>query len=83
MSYDVLIERNAIKEIKKFPANDIKRIKDVLKKLPDFPDGMDVKKLAGTRNIYRVRVGDYRILLELEIYTLKVFSVIHRKKAYK
>jgi mRNA-degrading endonuclease RelE of RelBE toxin-antitoxin system len=46
MSYDVLIERNAIIEIKKFPANDIKRIKDALKKLPDFPEGMDVKKLA-------------------------------------
>ena len=83
MSYDVLIERNAIREIKKFPANDIKRIKDALKKLPDFPEGMDVKKLAGTRNIYRARVGDYRILIELDIHTLKVFSVLHRKKAYK
>jgi len=41
---------------------------------------MDVKKMAGTRNIYRVRVGDYRILLELEIHTLKVFSVVLRKK---
>ena len=36
--------------------------------------------MAGTRNIYRVRVGDYRILLELEIHTLKVFSVVLRKK---
>jgi mRNA interferase RelE/StbE len=83
MNYDVLIERNAIREIKKFPANDIKRIKDALKKLPHFPEGMDAKKLAGTRNIYRVRIGNYRILIELEIHTLKVFSVIHRKKAYK
>ena len=51
MSYDVLIEMNAIKEIKKFPANDFKRIKEALKKLPGFPDSMDAKKLAGTRNI--------------------------------
>ncbi|TFH47042.1 MAG: type II toxin-antitoxin system RelE/ParE family toxin [ANME-2 cluster archaeon] len=61
MSYDVLIERNAIREIKNFPAKDIKRIKDALKKLPDFPEGMDAKKLAGTRNIFRIRVGAYRI----------------------
>ena len=60
--------------------DDIQRIKETLKKLPDFPTGMDVKKMAGTRNIYRVRVGDYRILLELEIHTLKVFSVVLRKK---
>jgi mRNA-degrading endonuclease RelE of RelBE toxin-antitoxin system len=41
---------------------------------------MNVKKMAGTRNIYRVRVDDYRILIELEIHTLKVFSVVLRKK---
>jgi mRNA interferase RelE/StbE len=80
MSYDVLIEKNAIRDIKKFPSRDIQRIKETLKKLPDFPTGMDVKKMAGTRNIYRVRVGYYRILLELEIHTLRVFSVVLRKK---
>jgi len=46
MSYDVLIEKNAIKEIKKFPASDIQRIKEAINKLPDFPARMDVKKLA-------------------------------------
>ena len=44
---------------------------------------MDVKKIVGTKNIYRVRVGNYRILIELEIHTVKVFSVIQRKSAYK
>jgi mRNA interferase RelE/StbE len=83
MSYDVLIERNAIREIKKFPNHDIQRIKESLKKLAEFPAGLDVKKLAGTRNIYRIRVGDYRILIELEVHTLKVFSILHRKQAYK
>jgi mRNA interferase RelE/StbE len=63
MSYDVLIDKNAIREIKKFPSRDIQRIKDTLKKLPDFPAGMDVKKMAGTRNIYRIKVGDYRICI--------------------
>lgn len=79
MSYDVLIEKNAIRNIKKFPPHDIQRIKETLKKLPDFPSGLDVKKMAGTRNIYRVRVGGYRILIELDIHTLKVFSIIPRK----
>ena len=65
MSYDVLIEKNAIKKIKKFPVPDIQRIKEAIKKLPDFPARMDVKKLAGTRNIYRIRTGHYRILIEL------------------
>ncbi len=83
MSYDVLIEKNAIKELKKFPAHDIQRIKETLKKLTNFPTGLDAKKLAGTRNIYRVRVGDYRILIELEIDKLRVFSILHRKQVYR
>jgi len=37
MNYDVLIERNVLKEIKKFPAHDVNRIKNVLRKLPAFP----------------------------------------------
>jgi len=83
MSYDVLIEKNAIKELKKLPARDIQRIKQAIKKRPDFPASMDVKKLAGTRNIYRIRIGNYRILIELEVYTIKVIAVLLRKKAYK
>jgi len=83
MNYDVLIERNVLKEIKKIPAHDVNRIKKALRKLPAFPVGMDVKKIVGTKNIYRVKVGNYRILIELEIHTLKVFSVIQRKSAYK
>jgi|GEM_PF-3167587 len=39
---------------------------------------MDVKKIVGTKNIYRVRVGNYRILVELEIHTLKVFPVVKK-----
>ena len=83
MSYDVLIEKNAIKKIKKFPVPDIQRIKEAIKKLPDFPARMDVKKLAGTRNIYGIRTGPYRILIELEVHPVKVFAVFYRKKAYK
>ena len=83
MSYKVLIERNVLKEVRKFPRHDIEKIKEVLNKLPDFPESLDVKKLAGARNIYRIRVGDYRILVELELHNLKVFSILHRKKAYK
>ena len=82
MSYDVVIDRTVIKNIKKYPKHDIQRIKETLNKLTAFPEGLDTKKLSGTRNIYRIRVGDYRILVELEVHTLSVFSVAHRKKAY-
>jgi len=45
---------------------------------------LDIKKLLGYRNHYRLRVGDFRILFELEKpRTIRVYGVLHRRKAYK
>ena len=43
------------------------------------------KKLKGTMNSYRLRVGDYRILYEVEdvIKIITVYRVRHRKEVYK
>ena len=46
MSYDVFIERTVLKSIKKFPSHDIQRIKEVLKKLRTFPEGLDTNRLS-------------------------------------
>ena len=39
--------------------------------------------VAGTGNKYRVRTGNYRILMELEESRIVVIGVLHRKKAYE
>ena len=43
----------------------------------------DVKKLKGSRNQYRLRVGNYRVLFELEADTITVYNLGHRKDIYK
>ena len=42
-----------------------------------------VKKLKGSRNEYRLRVGDYRVLFELEGRTVTVYAVGNRKDIYR
>jgi mRNA interferase RelE/StbE len=42
-----------------------------------------VKKLKGSRNEYRLRVGDYRALFELEGRTATVYAVGNRKDIYR
>jgi len=39
----------------------------------------DVKKLKGSRNEYRLRVGNYRVIFELEGKTATVYAVGNRK----
>ena len=43
----------------------------------------NVKKLKGSRNEYRVRVGDYRALFTLEGRTVTVYAVGNRKDIYR
>ena len=81
----VFLTNSALRDLKKLPRVISKRI---FRKLEDFQENpfssKNLKKLAG-QPLYRIRVGDYRIILELgkkegEIYVLKIS---HRKNIYK
>ncbi len=54
-------------------------------KLKDFAEtGQgDVKKLKGFKNKYRLRVGDYRVLFELEKDIISVYAFGHRREIYR
>jgi len=58
------------------------RIKEALRKLVSFPDDLDVKKLKGFKNKYRIRVGNYRIIIELHKDMIVVIDILPRKTAY-
>ena len=79
---------SVIKSIERLPFNDQERIIECvndLKFLPSLSSGTDIKKLAGYKNTYRVRVGVYRLIFEIhkDIITIKVIKLSHRKDAYK
>jgi mRNA interferase RelE/StbE len=61
------------------------RIKEALKELETtWPMcRLDIKKLQGYDNHYRIRVGDYRILFFRESGIAKVYDVSHRRDVYK
>ena len=43
----------------------------------------DVKKLTDFTPEYRLRVGDYRVLFEVDGNTVVVYRILHRKDAYQ
>jgi mRNA interferase RelE/StbE len=53
--------------------------------LADDPRPAGCKKLVGDKNLWRVRVGDYRILYEIHDKRLLVLvvRVAHRKDVYR
>ena len=60
--YQITIKRKAKKFIDKLPANDKRRIINAIVQLPL---GNDIKKLKGHENLYRLRVGEYRIIYSI------------------
>ena len=62
MTYKYNIRKKAMKFIEK---QEIQQRKRILKSIYSLPVTGDIKKLAGNDNLYRLRVGDYRILFLL------------------
>ena len=85
MSYEVKFSKKAEKAYKKLPNNIKLRIDQKLDYLSSTPRGTDTKKLAGHENAYRTRVGDYRIVYEIEDDQLLVWilDLGHRGGIYR
>lgn len=85
MSIKVLVKKETDDKINGFHSDLKNRIKEALKEFETtWPMcRLDIKKLKGYENHYRIRVGDYRILFFRELGTAKVYDVSHRNDVYK
>jgi mRNA interferase RelE/StbE len=85
MNYSVEFTVAAQKEILRIPKRSAQRIAEAIDALADNPRPPGCKKLVGEENTYRIRVGDYRVVYEIEDerVTVWVIRVRHRKDAYK
>ena len=83
--YTIKITSSAQKEIKKLPPKEIARILPAIQNLAEEPRPSGCKKLVGSKNYYRIRIGDYRVLYMIEdtIRIVEVSGVRHRREAYE
>jgi mRNA interferase RelE/StbE len=82
MRYDLLISEEARDQLRALPKSVRKNIGHRLDRLQDDLAG-DVKKLSAREHKYRLRVGSYRVLFQLEGARIFVYAVKHRKEAYE
>jgi len=83
MTYTVLISKSAAKQLESLEPEVRKRIVSALERIRIRPEKF-VKKLVGSPG-YRLRVGDYRVIIDIEHDKLLilVIKVGHRKNIYK
>lgn len=82
--YNITFKKSAEKEIYKLPAPIAKRVSVAIDKLAQNPRPVGSKKLEGQKeNLWRIRIGDYRIIsIEDEIKIVEIRKIGHRKDIY-
>jgi mRNA interferase RelE/StbE len=85
MAYQVLLRPAAGRDLAKLPSDIRSRLTEVLFTLENDPRPPSVIKLAGNANLWRVRVGDYRVIFEIDdpAQTVLILRIAHRRDAYR
>jgi mRNA interferase RelE/StbE len=83
--WQILLERAAEKAMRRLPKDVLRRLDRAILALADDPRPPGCKKLAGYENLYRIRVGDWRISYAIEDDKLIVIivEVAPRGRAYR
>jgi mRNA interferase RelE/StbE len=84
LSYKLLIERSAQKDLAKIPDSDQHRIISAIEMLSQEPRPQGCKKLSG-REAWRIRVGNYRVIYEIDDKKSEILVVVigHRRDVYR
>jgi len=82
--YAVVVSDRASREIEDLPASIAARVYRKLASLGPQPRPHGVKKLSGRRDLWRIRVGEYRVIYSIDdrARAVDVVRVRHRSKAY-
>lgn len=83
--YRVLLESTAEKDLSRLSSEIHDRVIVAIQALAANPRPSGCRKLAGSKNDWRIRVGDYRVIYEIadEIRIVRVNRVRHRRDVYR
>jgi len=82
--YQLTISRQASKEFEALPSEVIERVRQKIRSLATTPRPSGSKKLRDTKRTWRIRIGDWRVLYEIDDArkVVDVAAIRHRSKAY-
>ncbi|MFI5200780.1 MAG: type II toxin-antitoxin system RelE/ParE family toxin [Candidatus Kapaibacterium sp.] len=83
--YSITFSRAARKELESLPAMIVERIFKKIEALAALPRPQGVIQLEGEENLYRIRVGDYRVIYTIsdKSKTIDIIHIRHRSEAYR
>ncbi len=83
--YLIVFARSARKELEDLPQGVKIRILNRIERLSKSPRPADVRKLVGSECLWRLRIGDYRVIYGVydERKLVDIVHIRHRRDAYR
>ncbi len=83
--YRIIFRLSADRQLRRLPPVVQRRIVAGVETLASLPRPPGVVKLDGAENLWRIRIGDYRVVYEIhdDRLIVLVLRVAHRKDAYR
>jgi mRNA interferase RelE/StbE len=83
--YQINFQPSVEKDLRKLSSENCDRLLARIEELANDPLPVQSLKLKGTEGLYRIRVGDYRIVYEVDLLTksILIHYVRHRREVYR
>lgn len=83
--YTVTFAQSARKELERLSASVVNRIFPKIEALARNPRPRGCRKIQGFENLWRIRIGDYRVIYQVfdDDQAVDIVAVRHRSKAYR
>lgn len=85
MIYRIELKPAAERDLKNIPRNDLNRIARKISSLGEDPRPPGVRKLRHVEDLWRIKVGDYRILYQIheKASLILIARIRHRREVYR
>ena len=83
--YSIDFKPSVEKDLRRLPNTLVSRVMKRIENLGSEPFPRQAVKLSTTERLYRIRVGDYRIVYEVDVQTklITIHYVRHRREVYR
>jgi mRNA interferase RelE/StbE len=83
--YEVYLEHSVERDLKRLPAEEFHRIISHITDLAENPRPAGCRKIMGSKNDWRIRVGSFRIIYEIDekVKAVNVMKIRYRREAYR
>jgi mRNA interferase RelE/StbE len=85
VNYRIEFVKQAAKQFKALPIQEKERLQTKIDSLISEPRPVGVVKLVAEEDLYRIRVGDYRIIyvIQDDLLLILILKVGHRRDVYR